>query len=165
MASQLGELEMYTHTLCGSISHSILNQRVLKLSNDSDESSLIQQVAPYTRDENQLGCKYQRTLASRRYVHMLRLLRASKRSIDWNAVLLGACSGGHEDVLRLAVWNGADAHFTGLYNACRHGHRHMVEGLISNGAWNINLGLAGACRGGNRDVALLMISKRCSRLG
>ena len=77
----------------------------------------------------------------------------------FNAILMGACQGGHPDLIEYAISKGADKMNHGLSEACHNGNINIIELLIKNGANNWNYGLDSACMSGNREAIDLMIEK------
>lgn len=78
---------------------------------------------------------------------------------NWDDGLLGACRGGHIDIIKLMIEKGANNWNWGLFGACRGGHIDIVKLMIEKGVNNWNLGLFGACCGGHIDIIKLMIEK------
>jgi hypothetical protein len=58
---------------------------------------------------------------------MLRLRAASKQDLIWNGILNGGSMKGYEDVIRLALWKGADVSNYQLYSACLGGNLNIVK--------------------------------------
>lgn len=62
-----------------------------------------------------------------------------------NAILEGACLGGHLNVVKLIIENGATRIDIGMYNACITNRTPVTDYLISKFAKSINEGMIGAC--------------------
>lgn len=57
--------------------------------------------------------------------------------MDWDEILIEACTKGHIEVVKLAIENGANIHFyndLALRHACDVGHTDIAMLLIINGA-------------------------------
>ena len=89
---------------------------------------------------------------------------------DWNAGLIGACLGGHMNLVELMTdkiklanehnlgnWNKA------LFFACKGGDIKITKLMIGEGATEFNNGLDGACAGGHIELAKYMIT-RCATI-
>ncbi len=72
---------------------------------------------------------------------------------------LGACVGGHADLVRIAAARGYTKWDAGLLCACEGGDAETIDLVIELGANDWNAGLRGACRGGHVAVAEAMIKR------
>jgi hypothetical protein len=72
-------------------------------------------------------------------------------------ILMGACQGGHKELVLLLIQLEFDSWNTGLIGACRGGHEELALLMIYNGARSVNFGLEEACSNGHKKLALLMI--------
>ena len=57
----------------------------------------------------------------------------------WNFGLIGACAGGHIDVVNWTIENGATAWTPGLIGACEGGHKNIARLMMEKGARNRDL--------------------------
>lgn len=75
---------------------------------------------------------------------------------DWNYTgFLGACKGGHLEMVQLIMKNknvNEDTLNEGLEYACKKGYVNLVKFLITIGANNYNHGLISACIGGHKEI-------------
>jgi len=86
--------------------------------------------------------------------------------ITW--ALLGACEGGHFDLVHLLIDKGINvlnksdnlqAWNFALGGACLSGHVGIVQFIMDKGVNNFNIGLQGACQGGHLNLIQLMIDR------
>jgi hypothetical protein len=59
----------------------------------------------------------------------------------WNMGLIGACEGGHIELIKLMIENGAANYNDGLFSACRGGQLCAAKYMVSLGADNLKKGL------------------------
>jgi hypothetical protein len=78
---------------------------------------------------------------------------------DWESGLQGACRGGYGALVHQFIVRGASNWNAAMLEACRGGHAPIVELMVSRGATRWSCGLSAACRGGHQQVALTMITK------
>jgi hypothetical protein len=71
--------------------------------------------------------------------------------------LYGACKGGWERLIRLAVDLGATDLDWGLRYACSNGHTDCARAMVDLGSTDLNEGLWNACEWGQLDCARLMV--------
>ena len=81
---------------------------------------------------------------------------------DPNHGLLGACMGGHMDIVKLVIEKGAYDWNNGLRYACLKGYIDIVELMINKGAIYV-FGMYNACRAGHRDIINMLIEKHTKR--
>lgn len=79
-----------------------------------------------------------------------------------NFGLMGACSGGHVEMVELMIINRANDWCEGLNIACREGNVQIAKIMIENGASNINTGLNAACISGKPEMVEYIISQGVS---
>lgn len=75
----------------------------------------------------------------------------------WNIGLIGACKGGHLNIVNVMIALGADDWKAGLYNACDRGRYEIAKFMISKGAANFDLCMVAACTNGCIKLVNLMI--------
>jgi ankyrin repeat protein len=79
--------------------------------------------------------------------------------IDINKCFIGACEGGHMEIVKYMISKGANNWEMGLYFACKGRHIGIVKYMVSKGANNWNDGLFGACYKGHMEIVKYMESK------
>ncbi len=87
----------------------------------------------------------------------------------WNYGLCGACHGGHIDIVKLVLEQGAYNYDEGLDIACREGYLEIIDLLILQKSLSKHYtakyhiyhehGLSGACEGGKLEIINLLIKK------
>lgn len=77
---------------------------------------------------------------------------------DLDKCLSGACKGGHKDIVKLMISEGATNLYGAFHTACCGGHMDVVELLRGYGIKFWNYGLRSACQGGNMNIINLVIS-------
>ena len=83
---------------------------------------------------------------------------------DLDDGLIGACYGGHQDIIELMIDKGADDWDYGLVSACYGGHIEIVKLMIMKGACKWKWGLKSACKGGHIEIVKLMIDRGATNL-
>ena len=73
----------------------------------------------------------------------------------YNAQLLGACAGGHTDLLLQALEYSSRNLDRAMYTACLNNHRHIIHILLQHSTCGSYL--EGACRGGHLELAREML--------
>ena len=77
----------------------------------------------------------------------------------YNSGLVGACEGGHMEIVMLMLERGADNYDHGLDYACERGHMEIVKLMLEKGATYYNWGLVGACESGHMEIVKLMLER------
>lgn len=92
--------------------------------------------------------------------HRNNVMEISRGSKFYGISMLGACVGGHLELVRYYMELGHD-HMSwgrGFLYACRHGHLDIAKLMVHKGASNLNWGVTEACAGGHIDVVKYLIS-------
>jgi hypothetical protein len=106
-------------------------------------------------------CLYYACLVGSREIVDMILRNDIRKSLDYNFGLMGACAGGHIELVQLMIngpndkpdLNGA------LIRACTAGHLSVVQLLISLGAKDFDRALFYAVREGHMDTAMSLLEK------
>lgn len=77
-----------------------------------------------------------------------------------NYCMWGGCEGGHVNIIKRAIKNGASDWNRGLDSSCRGGSLEITKLMINNGASNIDHGVRVACTNGNLEVINYLV-KNC----
>ena len=77
---------------------------------------------------------------------------------DWDRGLRGACLGHQQAMITLMLHQGADLN-QGLKSACESGDQSLIEFMIKQGAVYWHYGFEGACRGGHSVIIKQMIDR------
>lgn len=108
----------------------------------------------FWEDAFEQACKYN-------YLELIRLI-VSKEKANWNRGLIGACAGGHFELVQYIRQNGG----TYCYNVCDYDFSRACQGgnlklikLLTQNEPNVNweYGLVGACTGGHYELANYII--------
>ena len=75
---------------------------------------------------------------------------------EWNSGLYGACLGQQSEIVKLMLTKGENLN-TGLRYACESGHQSIITLMLDQGANNWEDGLIGACEGGHVEIMLQML--------
>jgi hypothetical protein len=75
---------------------------------------------------------------------------------EWRLGLVGACRGGHMDLIRLMIERGADDWNDGLIGACEEGQVEAAELMMDMGATRLGLAMTVAANGGHRRLVARM---------
>tara|TARA_R110001599_G_scaffold322739_1_gene534055 strand:- start:1159 stop:1965 length:807 start_codon:yes stop_codon:yes gene_type:complete len=70
-----------------------------------------------------------------------------------------AAKGGHRDIVKLLIDEGADNYNTIMASAAKGGHRDIVQLMLDKGAQNFDRAMADAAEGGHIDIVQLMLDK------
>ncbi len=80
------------------------------------------------------------------------LLRCAKTwHWNWNCMFIGACKGGHIDLVKRGIALGADSWTMGYLEACASGHLDIVVLLLGYSNTR-ELGIMRACAGGHENI-------------
>ncbi len=91
------------------------------------------------------------------------LINECSSKLSMNSGLYNSCKGGHINIVKLIIDNGANNFNDGLIWACLCGHIDIIKLMIDKGADNYDNGLIRACKGENhktnKEIAKLLIIK------
>lgn len=97
---------------------------------------------------------------------VITFLAKEKGAAEWQNMMEGACSGGHLNLVELAIKNGRGLNWNwGMIEACKGGHRHIVQLMIDKGAYCLTFGLCSAYDAGHMEIAEMLACKYYVRFG
>ncbi len=71
--------------------------------------------------------------------------------------LIGACEGGHLELVNMMLELGAQNYYEAIFYACKGGNIDIINIIFNSGVNDYNRGLYGACEGGHIEVVKMMI--------
>lgn len=81
----------------------------------------------------------------------------TKHELNYNAGMVKAAEGGHIDIVKLMLKNGATDYNLTMRMAARKGHMNIIKLMLSEGATIYNEALKVAAGGGYMDIVKLML--------
>lgn len=107
--------------------------------------SLVILMETLIRDETL--CNWNKALYQAAYHHKMNIINyiIGKTDITWDFEFLGACAGGHIDLMKPILMMVEPSICMGLYHAGKHGHMHVVKYLLRRN--NAHQALQGALLG------------------